>query len=78
MDTLESHEPAGDEEAKIALREFFSAVHALYGQRELLRIYESFYFQAHQTFPPVQADWSDKTGDGDLKVNNPMAARGGL
>ncbi len=78
VSALASHTPVSDEVAAFALGEFFQAVLATEGIGELRRIYAAFYLQAHGEHAPMAVDWSDHTGDGELKVKPPgMAASNG-
>jgi len=71
---LASHDQVTDEAAAFALGEFFQSVLETDGIGELRRLYIAFYMQAHGVPPPIPVDWSDKTGDGDLKVRPPTMA----
>lgn len=77
MNALSSHEQASEQEARKALREFLALIYEIDGPNELRRMYECFYVQAHQEFPPH--DFADRTGDGTLNAGPGVkAATNGL
>ena len=68
---------ATDEEAAIALREFFTEVAAKDGEAEVRRLYLCFYQQCHGEAPLLPKDWSDKTRSGTLDGGKRLAATNG-
>lgn len=75
MAALSSRTLVDDETAKLALREFFSAVYEQDGPSELVRMFDSFYVQCHGLYPPSPRDWSDQTPDGGLHAKPGVAAK---
>jgi hypothetical protein len=52
------------------IHEFFASL----SKSECQRMFEFFKSQVDQKFPPRPIDWSDRSGDGSLKVSPPAMA----
>ncbi len=73
MDILHSYELATEANARAALKDLFDAI----SPTERRRVWLALYMQSHGHHPPTPIDWSDSSGDGDLKIKPPMAAVNG-
>ncbi len=71
MGILGSSDVATDENARLALREFLSAVYEVDGPSEVRRLAEVFSCKLHIEYPV--RDFVDNTPDGNLSVPTPLA-----